>query len=330
MLATGSRREALFAKGRPPKGNLIAVLTRVQESRGYGASDWRLISARRHMGRSLFDMEERSGREVRRIVGKICRHEKARVLYQALSGLWRAGLKPPEMYTVTKAIAFFPEQNLILQEKAPGKPALEAILAGGEVAESAAAACASWLARLQSIRIPAPAPAGIAMSQWSKALQAILADESPRISRLERHVEETLSLEPVAKVPSHGDFHGMNILIHADRRVTGIDLDKFSERDVEADPAYFLAETGAQGFLKQGCFEGTRASRSAFLKTYEAERGERLDRARTGAWMAFTFLQHLHFELALLKTGHREYAAPWIAAAESAVFDGNLELEGLK
>ena len=69
-------------------------------------------------------------------------------------------------------------------------------------------------------------------------------------------------------------------------------------------------------------------ARAAFLKTYLAERGSSFNRERAGALMAAAFLQHLHFELVLLKTKHTELAAPWLEAAESTVFEGNLELTG--
>ena len=145
LLATGCRKDALFATGRAPKSDLMTVLVRIQERRGCRSGEWRMISARRKMGRTLFEIEERSGQKVRRIVGKICRHEKAKVLYQALRGLWMSGWRPPDKYTVSEPVAYFPERCLILQEKAPGRPALEAILAGGEKAESAGQACAQIL-----------------------------------------------------------------------------------------------------------------------------------------------------------------------------------------
>lgn len=331
LVAAGYRRDALFVAGRPPKGNLMEVLERIQEKRGCPAGEWRLISARRKMGRTLFEIEERSGRKLRRIVGKICRHERAEVLYRALRGLWMAGWKPPELYTVSQPLAFHPEKHLILQEKAPGRPALDAIVAGEQKAEAAGEACARWLVRLQSTRVPAPSAGESpeAAGPRSRALQAILPSESSRIGRVQARIEEILSNPPTARVLSHGDFHGLNILIHGDKRVTGIDLDKFSEKEPEADPAYFLAETAAQGFLQRGCFGCTQAARSAFLQTYTANRGVSFHRARAGAWMALTFLQHLHFELILLKTGHTGYAVPWIQAAETAAFDGNLDLKGL-
>ena len=331
LVASDCRRDALFVTGRAPRGNLMEVLTPIQDKRGCPAGQWRLISARRKMGRTLFEIEERSGRKLRRIVGKICRHERAEVLYRALRGLWMAGWKPPELYTVSRPLAFHPEKHLILQEKAPGQPALEAIVAGEEKAEAAGEACARWLVRLQSTKVPAPAAGEFSQAAGlrSRALQAILPSESSRIERVQARIEEVLSNHPATRVLSHGDFHGMNVLIHGDKRVTGIDLDKFSEKEPEADPAYFLAETAAQGFLQRGCFECTRAARSAFLKTYTANRGGSFHRARAGAWMAFTFLQHLHFELILLKTGHAKYVTPWMQAAETAAFDGNLELKGL-
>ena len=68
LVAAGYRRDALFVAGRAPKGNLMEVLTRIQDKRGCPAGEWRLISVRRKMGRTLFEIEERSGRKLRRIV----------------------------------------------------------------------------------------------------------------------------------------------------------------------------------------------------------------------------------------------------------------------
>lgn len=309
----------------------MTILSCIQQRRGFSPDSWRLISARRKMGRTLFEIEERSGGKIVRVVGKICKHEKAEILYHALRGLWIAGMRPPDRYTVSRPVGFYPEKHLILQERAPGQPALEAILAGQEQAEFAGEGCARWLVHLQKTKIAAPQGGGHpqAAALRSHALQAVLPQESSRIGRIQARIDSILSTPPATSVLSHGDFHGMNVLLHGERRLTGIDFDKFSKREPEADPAYFLAETAAQGFLRRRSFACTEPARLAFLRTYIEHCGGSFQRSRAGAWMAVTFLQHLHFELVLLKTQHTEYATPWIQAAETAAFDGNLELRGL-
>ena len=49
----------------------------------------------------------------------------------------------------------------------------------------------------------------------------------------------------------------------------------------------------------------------------------RIDRA--GLHMSMAFLKNLHFELVLLKTGHTEYAKPWLKGA-AAFLKGDLYL----
>jgi hypothetical protein len=102
-------------------------------------------------------------------------------------------------------------------------------------------------------------------------------------------------------------------------------MDKFAAREAEADIGWFLMQTAAFGFFQSGTFTSTELGRRAFVTCYESEMGQPIRTDRAALYMATAFLKNLHFELVLLKTGHIEYAKPWLKGA-AAFLKGDLYL----
>ena len=117
----------------------------------------------------------------------------------------------------------------------------------------------------------------------------------------------------------------MNVFI-SDSAITAIDIDKFSQREPEADVGYFLMQTAAFDFFENGSFDFTEPARRRFLQAYENETGWTVRQDRTAFHMAASFLKNLHFEVVLLKTGNTEYVEPWLWGATATVLDRNLFL----
>jgi hypothetical protein len=329
MLYDADAAEPLFAKGRPPKHNLQQELEWARERLSLnGSRPWRLISARHKLGKTLFEIEETTPDGTRRLVGKLGKTERAQTLNYALNRLWNAGFRPPSRLTVTEPVACLSERGFILQERAPGEQALDLILRSPDQARSAAQDCAEWLAALHGTSVSATPrfddPG--AVTTWVKGLTDFLPHCSSILARIEDAVLREL-IEPVrATVPCHGDFHAMNLFIHGHERLTGIDLDKFSRREREADAGYFLSQSASLGFMARGSFSVTEPARLAFVERYEAESGRRLNRRRTGLHMAMAFLKNLHFELVLLKTGRMQYVEPWLNGASRSMLEEDLYL----
>jgi aminoglycoside phosphotransferase (APT) family kinase protein len=326
MIYDSTAKDACFVDGRPPEG-LQELLTWAQ-AKLPEHPEWRLISARRKLGRTLFEIEEDTPSGPSRLIGKSGNSERAATLFKTLAALRQAGFAPPALHTVPKPVAFIAERGFVLQEKIPGDQVARLIVTGDDVARSAANRAAAWLARLHGCSVPATPskPDVTAVSTWARDLAEALPNEAVRVLEIERAILRELDAAPSPLLPSHGDFHPMNIFI-AEKRVTGIDIDKYALREPEADIGWFLMQTAAMGFFETGSFACTEQPRSTFVERYEIEAGQAIRSNRAALYVAMAFLRNLHFELVLLKTGRVQYADPFLSSAASAILEGNLHFE---
>lgn len=328
MLYDATVTDACFVNGRPPK-DIKETLEWAREQLGLNETrPWRLISARTKIGKTLFEIEDQTPDGPRRLIGKLGNPARAEVLDRTLRSLRAAGFQPPARFTVPEPVACIAERGFVLQEKVPGEQANELILRSSGRGRFAAADCARWLAALHQCEIAAPTALtdSSMISHWTTELTVEQPAELGRFSKIANAILNELA-EPVSEVlPSHGDFHPMNVFIAGTRRITGIDIDKFAQREPESDVGWFLMQTAAFGFFKTGTFESTNQARRAFIQCYEAEMGRPIRIPRAGLYMAMAFLKNLHFELVLLKTGRTEYTDPWLKGAASAILKGDLYL----
>jgi aminoglycoside phosphotransferase (APT) family kinase protein len=327
MLYDTNINDACFAEGRPP-AEIEAVLEWAH-SRLAPRPPWKLISARRKLGRTLFEIEEERPSGPVRLIGKLGNADRAASLYATLKWLRDAGFAPPAYHTVPEPLAFISDRGFTLQEKVPGQQAAHLLMTNQNESRLAATESAKWLAALHRCGIPAATdePNRSALSIWANDLASFLPSESRRIERIVAAIHEELAVPISNTVPCHGDFHPMNIFIARNERVTGIDIDKLAAREPESDVAWFLMQTAAFGYFEKHSFESTREARSLFIESYEAAAQKRLCVRRTALYMAMAFLKNLHFELVLLKTGRNEYADPWLSGAAAAIVDVRLSLE---
>jgi aminoglycoside phosphotransferase (APT) family kinase protein len=324
MLYDLTATDACFPDGRAPDG--IYEIVAWAQSRLPGSTPWRLISARRGFGKTLFEIEEHTPSGPRRLIGRLGKPEGTEILYRALRTLHAAGFAPPGRYVVPEPIAFVVERNFVLQEKLRGEPASDLFKAPSTI-RLAVEKSAEWLAALHSSEVPGPnsSPNKQAVLKWTNDLSAVVPRESVRLGEIAGAVLRELDLAPSAVVPCHGDFHPGNIFIMQRERVAGIDLDKFALREPESDIGWFLMET-AFGCFKYSSFHPTQEARQAFVKRYKARSRCPIRAQRISLYAAMAFLKNLHFELVLLKTGRTEYAEPWLSAAADAILDHNLHV----
>jgi aminoglycoside phosphotransferase (APT) family kinase protein len=327
MLYDSTVQDACFVEGRPP-ADIHALLSWARDRLGVdGTCKWRLISARRKLGRILFEIEEQAPSRTRRLIGKFGKSERADRLYRTLQALRDAGFAPPNLYTVPEPVGFVADRGFVLQEKVPGSPALHLLMGNNDESISAARACAGWLRNLHQAGVPAPIskPNLESVHEWAADLAAEQLEGSADIYKIAEAIEDELRLPGSPLLPSHGDFHPMNIFIAGSERITGIDMDKYALREPEADIGWFLTQTAGLGFFEKRSFGCTERVRRRFLEDYQAT-GPAIQLRRVALYMAMAFIKNLHFELVLLKTGRTEYAAPWLNAAASAILEGNLHL----
>lgn len=274
--------------------NVQAVDELIDFVRGRLGGEWTLIRSASKMRKTIFEAEWNG----RAVVGKVSKSARAATAHESLTMVWNCGLKPPSRYTVVEPLAWFPERNLIILEKAPGYSFFDAIKMRSGV-ESAARDAGGWLRRMWNCR----AEGKIALFDCEAAVDLLTTlsnvTGSVKPFRLGQTVLDTLSIKPADFRPSHGDFHPMNLFV-AEDRVTAIDLDTFAWREREADIGYCLAQTANFGMMLFGSFDETKLARSIFL----GECGS-VDLHRVRAYMAWTLLQSVHFDLCILKVRNK-------------------------
>jgi Ser/Thr protein kinase RdoA (MazF antagonist) len=202
-------------------------------------------------------------------------------------------------------------------EKAPGESVLDAMQQGNGVEDSVRSA-GLWLAAMHALKVDVkPDRFDVAAAQ-RRAAELASALDDPTIIRIAGAAIRMLGTEPASVVPSHGDYHPMNIFV-APGRVTAIDLDTVGLRDADADVGYFLAQTANFGLQMFDSFDATRDLREAFLGSCP-----QADMRRVSAHMAWTLLQSLHYDACILKIKN-ERADLMVQAAVSVLRTGSLD-----
>jgi aminoglycoside phosphotransferase (APT) family kinase protein len=317
VIVDPTAKDPAFREGRLPDMDLLAAVEQARAMLGV-SQPWRLISARRKLGKALFEVQEGD----RRLIGIISRSERMGHAFASLRAVWEAGMRPPAACTVVEPVGHAPELNLMVMEKAGGQLLWQTIERGSEYALEHTEMAAQWLAALHGLSVDAPAWSEDRnrIEHWGAQLKKVLPHEAPRIGELLDGILERVNSQRGELVPSHGDFHGGNLFIAAGPRITVIDLDKFGLREREFDIAYFLAQTACMGFWARGSFNWTQPFRERFLRRYERLSGAALDFERLNVYMAATLLQNLNYDLSVFKTGRVEIAPAFLELAETCVF----------
>jgi hypothetical protein len=304
---------------------LDGLLVQARRELGIGEDrEWRVTSSRLKLTKIFFEIEERSSVSSRRLIGKVSHSRNANSAYEKMRLLWAAGMRPPSKYTVPEPVAFVATSALLLQEKAPGMQLLEKIRSGAASAEDANGA-ADWLAALQSLPVTLERAApGFNLERCRRELPDALPDHAARIAALLDDVSHSLE-EPAAVVPSHGDFHPMNVYTAPDR-VTAIDLDTLAAREPAADAGYFVAQSAIMGYLVLESFEATAAFRSAFLERYAGSAPHPCGSERLALYVALAFIRSLHYDFCILHTNPHALVEPFVSAAEQCLVGGEIRL----
>lgn len=297
---------------------------------------YRLVSAGRKLGKRMMefevDLEEPMGNgkepNPRLYIGKIYRHGRGELHFDALSRLRAAGFHPPSPFTVVLPVAYIPEWCLLFQEKAPGRLLTNILFDEPDAPDKALGRSVEWLLKLHAAPIEAPMRLERVLSalvRYGDDLAKALPDQAHRLARLANTALAGLKAPHLTPpVPSHGDFHPANVFIDDSGRVTVIDLDTFGLQERVADVAYFMLQTAIMGYLRLGSFASTARVRHLFLETYLD--AVPLPRERVALYMGIGFLQSLHYELCVLRNGKTALVEPWLSNSERCLSDGEVTL----
>lgn len=286
----------------------------IAECRKALGGHWKLISSSTKLRKAIFEAEYNG----RRVIGKVSRSKRSQTAFGSMEKLREAGMRPPSNFTVPEPVAWLPDLGLLVQEKAPGESILETMRKGRHAVDPSVQGAAAWLQCLAQLDVSAredPLQPAV-VEQRAEELAAAIDD--PRIPGLALSAIRVIGTAQSRLIPSHGDFHPMNIYVTSDR-VTAIDLDTFALRECEFDIAYFLAQTANLGLLTFDSFDATRQMRSRFLDEFPG-----VNHLRVAAYMSWTLLQSLHFDACILKVGN-EKAGVMIRAAERLLSTGSLD-----
>jgi hypothetical protein len=257
------------------------ALELVSECRSRLGGEWTLVSASIKLTKSIFEADYNG----LRVIGKASTSKRSKAAYEHLQQLYPAGMKPPSKFTVPKPIAWFDDLGLLVLEKAPGASILEILQEPPSAIEPAIRA-AQWLHTLNGLRIDAhEALFDVAVAERrSQELAERISDQN--FSEITSAVISTLRTRPSTMVPTHGDYHPMNLYV-APERVTAIDLDTFALRDPESDIGYFLAQTANFGLRMFDSFDSTQLVRERFRASFP-----KADERRVSAHFAWAFNAH--------------------------------------
>jgi hypothetical protein len=276
--------------------------------------EWKLVSSSAKMRKALFEADFNG----RRVIGKVSPSERAHNAYASLQKLWIAGLQPPARFTVPEPIAWFPERSLLIQEKAPGHSMAD-VMQHKSNDTGFARDAAAWLKAVWELEVDGT-PAGLDGEDVVKRSRDVsLALGNSRADNLSQAVLQVLAADSPDLRPSHGDFHPLNVFVSPER-VTAIDLDTFGLREREVDVAYFLAQTAIFGIHLHESFAATQELRAEFLSECCT-----VNKQRVVAYMAWTFLQSLHYDLCILRI-ENESAELMLGAADRLLTTGSTEL----
>jgi aminoglycoside phosphotransferase len=330
MIIDASSPNPAFAEGRIPDLDLDALIEVARaELKIPVVRPWRLVSARRKLGKTLFEVEEGLPGGSRRLIGIVSKSERVPHAFDALRRVWAAGMQPPASFTVVEPVLYLPERACMILEKAPGVLLWDAQKALAPALIDWTRLAGQWLSMLHNLQVDAPVwrDHQPRVQRWSRELADVAPQWDGRIRALAERALGMLQEErELELVPSHGDFHSGNLFI-SESRVTGIDLDKFARRDRAFDVAYYLAQTACMGYWEDGSFERTLGIRDCFLKSYCEHAHYTPSPERLAPYIATTLIQNLHFELRVYKTDRNHIIEPWLAAAERCLATLDVRLE---
>lgn len=301
-------------KAPPPEDKRAEELLALCRSQLSG--DWRLVSASVKLSKAIFEADY----EGRRVIGKVSGSRRAQTAFGSLNALWSAGMRPPSEFTVPEPIAWFEDRKLLVLEKAPGESIMDCLERGRD-AEVYVRQAAKWLECLQNLGLSLREEHFNVEAAETRAAELVAAIDDPRIGPAAESVIERLKERSLAVVPSHGDFHPMNIYVAPDR-ITAIDLDTVALREKEADIGYFVAQLANFGLLMFDSLAETRRLREVFLNSFSG-----VDERRLYAHIAGAMLQSLHYDACILKIKNNK-AGLMVEAARKVLDTGSLDPAG--
>jgi aminoglycoside phosphotransferase (APT) family kinase protein len=265
-------------------------------------------------------------RDTTKSVGKAARE------FRTLQLLWDSGFGCKGRFRIPRPIHLSLDQELILQEKAPGL-VFEALLRQGDSLSCEAAMSAGiWLAKLHGMPIT---PGGAcsygrhlsAVQLYVRELLAVSPSLAPDLALLEAGICQGLSsFQDVPLSLIHGDYHPQHIYV-AGNRITVIDFDRSRFSDPAEDLGSFIVHTRLAACRLGRSPESVNREIGAFLKGYSTAASSADARnlaGRVGTFVALSCLEALYYVAAVLRVHDPRTEELYLRCAQDCSLPSNL------
>ena len=245
------------------------------------------------------------------------KRHRAAIAHAAATGLWEDGFRPPSPLLVPRPLGYAPGSSAVVSELGEGEPWADFLHAGPAALRDASARAAAWLVRLQHAAV-GPAAGGPEGERPVAAQLADLARSRPdhraALMALGDRLVPRLAEPQAPAVPSHGDFHPKNVLLHGGR-TTGIDLDGFALREPAFDVGWAMGQLLSMSYFRLGATHRGAEAAAAFWAAYAPEGPAAWP--RVAVHVARTCVDVLHYVLYALDTGEVALLDTWPALAHA-------------
>jgi hypothetical protein len=308
------------------------------------AGEWRLASfqikkiQRQHRkrivrGLMFYQKAEHSDIQTAEIIVKVYGSDRGNKALETLKQLWRAGFCSPAEYRVPRPYGYLPQDGALFQGMAPGTSWGDLLRSDDLFLEPGSRRAAAWLLRLQQCRLDGERKnsesAIEAVQRWAQELAVDFQGHAPRLESVSRQLVSALQVDDIRWVPSHGDYHPMNVFL-TPTLTTVIDFDTFALREAAFDVGYAIGQLLIMSYIRTGAFSHGAKAALAFWQHYQKSNGP-APWDRVAVQIARTFLQSLHYELHTFHNNRLELLDLWTNQMEAWLDSGQRTIrDGLR
>lgn len=246
------------------------------------------------------------------------------IAFYALQQLFQAGFTPSSRYRVPRPYGYQREPAILIQESVSGREWLSLLLADRRDSKQASERAAQWLIRLQKSAL---ATDWLAEKEQREMTMEVLQDQiqelalsfplaAPRLEIIGQQLlrQCTTLANDALPVPSHGDYHGGNVLL-TPTMTTVIDFDAFGLRDASFDAGYCIAQLLSMSYFRSGSLAAGAKAAARFWLTY-SEQGGQAPWSRVAIQVSATLLQILHYTLCAMHSDRVDILPWWLDMVE--------------
>jgi thiamine kinase-like enzyme len=267
------------------------------------------------------------------VIGKAySQYEKGISSYHFLKFIWTNSFYDLKQFKVVRPIAFIPKQNFFLMSKAPGRKLEECLYDRTLDHIHIANQIAKWLTHMHNIphtsfQVSTPKRTNPEINRYSHELIVLLPHEQSRVTSICQQLSKKLnSLLIDRAVLLHGDFHTRNIFF-TPSQVVAIDFDHHFIGDPAWEIAYLICQIEISSYFKLGVFDAFSVMIQKIVATYlQANPFYDCDQFydRLSFYRVCCYLESLHYELCVLKTGNQVIPEPFLHHCQTCLQGKNI------